>query len=292
MRTWIILIIVSLIAWYLPVISFRNEKKYFRYFVVNSLVDPIYIVIRYTFHIGVYNYIPIALLCEAMFFPQMDSRSRTISAVALLLITFTLGTNAYLELIICESVLALMSYYLLKNIFEELKKDSTFRTFQLVLLIYFLRNALVYYLYYYDQVMLHTNYTVLLIIVIVIPVVIAYLGPKRILSMNILPFIQSKISNSNLAVGPLELIQFDQPEFLDSLTKTEIRVLHLLACGLDYKQISERMYISRRTVYFHIQNLKKKLNINSITLLRKFAIKNFENFPKTKEPAQIDSMKY
>ncbi|MCL5030083.1 MAG: hypothetical protein M1480_13805, partial [Bacteroidetes bacterium] len=165
MSLWKLLVAVSLIAWYLPVLSFRNNKKYLTYFVVNSLVDPIYIALRFTFNfnLGMYNYIPISLFFEAMIFPGIDSKIRTVSSAALLLMAVTVGKDGYLELVICESVLSLMIYYLLKDAFLETKRESTFRVFQLLLLIYFLRNSLMFYLYYIHQPLLINYYTEFLI---------------------------------------------------------------------------------------------------------------------------------
>gem|GEM_PF-6171025 len=46
MPLWKILIPVSFIGWYLPVLSFRSNKKYLPYLVANSLVDPVYAALR------------------------------------------------------------------------------------------------------------------------------------------------------------------------------------------------------------------------------------------------------
>ena len=49
----------------------------------------------------------------------------------------------------------------------------------------------------------------------------------------------------------------------ESLTPTELRVVHLVAEGLTNPQIGERMFISRGTVKVHLSHIFAKLNITS-----------------------------
>lgn len=58
---------------------------------------------------------------------------------------------------------------------------------------------------------------------------------------------------------------------LDSLTVREKEVLKLVAHGLKHKEIAERLDISVRTVDFHRQNLKEKLEAESIIELVRIA---------------------
>jgi DNA-binding NarL/FixJ family response regulator len=52
-----------------------------------------------------------------------------------------------------------------------------------------------------------------------------------------------------------------------ALTPHQSRVLELVADGLTYKEISERLFISTSTVRFHIQNLKVKFGARTRTEL-------------------------
>ncbi|WP_299983548.1 response regulator transcription factor [Desulfobacula sp.] len=56
------------------------------------------------------------------------------------------------------------------------------------------------------------------------------------------------------------------------LSKKERQVLQLIAEGHKSKEIAEKLYISVRTVDVHRIHLKKKLNINNVAELTKFAI--------------------
>lgn len=279
MSLWKLLIAVSLIAWYLPVLSFRNNRRYLPYFVVNSLVDPIYIALRYTFHLGVYNYIPIALFFEAMTLPLIDAKSRTISSAALLFIAFTVGKDGYLEFIICESVLSLMVYYLLKDAISEIKNESAFKVFHLLLLIYFLRNGLMFYLYYSYQTVLIDHYILFLITIIILPVLIAYFGPeKKIFISKIIPkwllFVKKPVFEivhfqyfSKMARMKIEESPSDSSKSLNrengcGLTKRENEILMLIHEGMTSQEMAHRLCLSKRTVENHRTNIRQKLGIS------------------------------
>lgn len=62
-----------------------------------------------------------------------------------------------------------------------------------------------------------------------------------------------------------------QPEF--ALTARETEVLILYAEGKSTHQIAEKLFISKKTVATHKQNIIKKTNINSVADMVKFAIK-------------------
>jgi len=290
MFLWKILIAISLISWYLPVISFRGNKKYLPYFVVNSLVDPIYIALRYTFNIGMYNYIPIALLCEAMALSLIDAKSRTVSVTALLLITFTIGRDSYLEFIICESVLSLMIYFLLKDVLSEFKSESAFKVFKLLLLTYFLRNGLMFYLYYLNQTVLNNCYTLFLISIIILPILIAYFGPKRKIKISFNKNLNSDKLQNTAEHSDLNIVHFPVPMALRGLTNTELKVLALLAEGFRSSEIAEKLFVVKSTVYFHCQNIREKLNIKSSSQLARFAIENREYLLKSTKTVHFNSM--
>jgi len=56
------------------------------------------------------------------------------------------------------------------------------------------------------------------------------------------------------------------------LTERETEVLRLVAKGMSYKQIAERLFLSHRTVQNHVQNTLRKLQLHNRVQLVRYAI--------------------
>lgn len=56
------------------------------------------------------------------------------------------------------------------------------------------------------------------------------------------------------------------------LTERETEVLKMVAKGMSYKQIAERLVISHRTVQNHVQNTLRKLQMHNRVELTRYAI--------------------
>jgi len=63
------------------------------------------------------------------------------------------------------------------------------------------------------------------------------------------------------------------PDSFDSLTPRERQVLHLVAEGLTYQEIGERLGVSARTVETHRANLSRKLGLPSQVELVRYAFR-------------------
>ena len=74
-----------------------------------------------------------------------------------------------------------------------------------------------------------------------------------------------------LATDPAPTGDPDQPK-APQLTERETEVLRLVAKGLSYKQIAERLVISHRTVQNHVQNTLGKLQLHNRVELVRYAI--------------------
>ncbi|MGZ8744088.1 MAG: response regulator [Nocardioides sp.] len=59
---------------------------------------------------------------------------------------------------------------------------------------------------------------------------------------------------------------------LPRLTERETEVLRLVAKGMSYKQIAERLFLSHRTVQNHVQNTLRKLQLHNRVQLVRYAI--------------------
>jgi DNA-binding NarL/FixJ family response regulator len=58
------------------------------------------------------------------------------------------------------------------------------------------------------------------------------------------------------------------------LTEREIEILRMVATGLSYKQIAERLVLSHRTVQNHVQNTLSKLHLHNRVELVRYAIEH------------------
>ena len=65
-----------------------------------------------------------------------------------------------------------------------------------------------------------------------------------------------------------------------SLTDREIEVLRLVAKGLSYKDIAERLVLSHRTVQNHVQNTLSKLQLHNRVELARYAIERGLDLPE------------
>lgn len=63
---------------------------------------------------------------------------------------------------------------------------------------------------------------------------------------------------------------------LEQLTETERRVVDLVCEGLSNPQIGQRLFISRRTVQWHLGNVFRKLGVTSRTQLVAAILRHFE----------------
>jgi DNA-binding NarL/FixJ family response regulator len=71
-----------------------------------------------------------------------------------------------------------------------------------------------------------------------------------------------------LSDSPATAVDPDVPR----LTERETEVLRLVAKGLSYKQIAERLVLSHRTVQNHVQNTLRKLQLHNRVQLVRYAI--------------------
>jgi DNA-binding NarL/FixJ family response regulator len=73
--------------------------------------------------------------------------------------------------------------------------------------------------------------------------------------------------------GYIRRINIDNARDKDSLSKREIEVLRLTAEGFGNKEISEKLFISIRTVESHKNHILQKLGLKSVVEMVRYAIK-------------------
>jgi DNA-binding NarL/FixJ family response regulator len=62
------------------------------------------------------------------------------------------------------------------------------------------------------------------------------------------------------------------PEPESELTARETEILKMVAKGMSYRQIAERLVLSHRTVQNHVQNTLRKLQMHNRVELTRYAI--------------------
>lgn len=290
MPLWKLLIAFSLIAWYCPVFTFQRNK-YFKYFLVNSLVDPTLVGLWYFFHISCSDSTPIVIFIESLTFPLLDLKTKSISVVALLLIILNLGFNHYVEMIMCELVLALMAFSLIEELVLEFKKELSVTIFHVLLLTYFIRNSIFIYFFYTNQFFLMLHYPIFLIIIVIIPIFLTYFGPSKKIKLTFVK--RDAILNSQeVETGcNLHVVSLQPSKIQKELTDAELRVLAFWGKGYTRHEIAEKLFVGVRTVDFHTANIKYKLNISSTTRLALFAKENNLNIPQNNDASKSASMK-
>ena len=65
-----------------------------------------------------------------------------------------------------------------------------------------------------------------------------------------------------------------QTEPHNSLTKKELEIIELIAQGISYKEIADRLFISLHTAHTHRKNIFKKTGVKKSSELIRFALKN------------------
>ncbi|MGZ5398624.1 MAG: response regulator [Nocardioides sp.] len=77
---------------------------------------------------------------------------------------------------------------------------------------------------------------------------------------------------AGLVLGEFRRIADAPTETGDGLTERETEILKMVAKGMSYKQIAERLVISHRTVQNHVQNTLRKLQMHNRVQLTRYAI--------------------
>jgi len=81
---------------------------------------------------------------------------------------------------------------------------------------------------------------------------------------------------AGLVLGEYRRLAAEQPKpspETPQLTQRETEVLRLVASGLSYKQIAQRLSLSHRTVQNHVQNTLNKLQLHNRVELARYAIR-------------------
>jgi DNA-binding NarL/FixJ family response regulator len=79
---------------------------------------------------------------------------------------------------------------------------------------------------------------------------------------------------AGLVLGEFQRMSGEPDRERTGLTERETEVLTLVAKGLSYRQIAERLVLSHRTVQNHVQNTLRKLQMHNRVELTRYAIEH------------------
>jgi NarL family two-component system response regulator LiaR len=88
------------------------------------------------------------------------------------------------------------------------------------------------------------------------------------------PDIAKKLMSAVAGTSPQESGPMKASPGLDELTEREREVLHLIAQGLNNRELAERMIISEKTVKTHVSNILSKLGVEDRTQAAIWALKH------------------
>lgn len=124
-------------------------------------------------------------------------------------------------------------------------------------------------------------FSVFQILEIVTIILIAYFGPSANVRIKLKTGIVHKDENITPTVQSFHLVQLPKNGSFLGLTNMEMTVLSFLSEGHSSKEISEKLFVTTGAVYFHLGNIKNKLQISKTSHLVKHAVENREKIQKT-----------
>ena len=81
----------------------------------------------------------------------------------------------------------------------------------------------------------------------------------------------------------------EEPEPENDLTSRETEILKMVAKGMSYKQIADRLVLSHRTVQNHVQNTLRKLQMHNRVELTRYAIERGLDVEDESTDGQVDA---
>lgn len=87
-------------------------------------------------------------------------------------------------------------------------------------------------------------------------------------------YFPSDVTKALLQKQTVETTQTETSPLLQELSERECEIVTLIAAGFSTKEIGEKLFISHRTVDTHRTNIMRKLEVNNVAGLIRFAFKN------------------
>jgi len=275
-----ILFLILLIAQVFPIYPFR-KTHFLNYLIVSAIIGPIFYLFHHIINIDTYTYFHVATMILFIAFPYKDPKAKVFLSILFLIILLHYEYNHFISLICIEVIFVFMIYRLIEYFFDEIKLDARGSLFLLLIMLLTLLDAVKVFLFFehiYISVLLYPFFiagNILLLIIISIG------GPQTKIRI---PSYLSNIKRENISHSHIFSKHSKTNEFhhktkpIDyGLTEREIEVLKLLADGLTSQEISEKLFLSKKTVDYYRGSIRLKLNIQKKSELINFYNTNIEN---------------
>ncbi|MBI3123738.1 MAG: hypothetical protein HYZ10_04980 [Ignavibacteriales bacterium] len=275
--------LVNVALMFLPQLKFRGTK-YFHYFIVLALLDPFFLLLHFAFNITSFHYMPIATAILLFALPVKDRKYVLLAIVSIILVLPHISEYNFLAPLTTVIISALIINYFFEQILFDYKSSHAIPLFLPVLILCTVVDSIKISLYYSNLPFLTEYYIWFLVFGFISTLLLFYFGAGKKLQLKALHVHENDLKEEkNDDLGPLEnlhIYKIDKNDPFYELTNAELRVLELLGEGCKSTEIAERLFISKKTVYFHCGKLKEKLNINSSRSLTKYSIENSHKFIK------------
>lgn len=282
-----VFIIVGFFSNLLLLFRFKRNKYIF-FLLLAALINPNYYTL-FSEQTHIYStaipYLSVVLLTA---FPGRELKYSVLLFFGFAILYPHLGTNALIPLLVVTLSLVFIIICLCEDLYVEINSNGQIPLFLPILILELSRNTIFLYLFYENQQLLKLISPLSMISGTIFLILMVYYGPERKVKYSFSKKedeIEGNIGE-NSEMQNLQLLNFTGGVSTQGLTKMENKVLSLLANGCSNKEIAQTLFVSSRTVYFHINNLKEKLRIDKTSHLMKFAIENRELVLKANKPAQ------
>jgi len=253
----------------LSIVRFRRNK-YFIYFCVLALIDPIHFVLIHFFKINSYAVLPFIGPVLLLALPKREIKQIIFSLLSLIILFPHFGENKIIPLLITTLNIAYIIYILCEDLFNEIKIKSYIPVFLPVLILEIFRGLLTFYLYYENPQLLANLTPMPNVLSTIFMMLIIYFGSERKVKYSFNKKEDGIESNNNHIKTEMGLRRELAPELLANLTKREIEIVLLIGTGLKSKDIAEKLYLSCKTVSNHRLAIKEKLGFSDYESIKNF----------------------
>ncbi|MEW6653655.1 MAG: helix-turn-helix transcriptional regulator [Bacteroidota bacterium] len=294
MKTYIILGFINIFLMYFQALRFKSSK-YFMFFYLWAFCDPLMVIYQMLFKSTSFYYKPIFIAVLTFGLPGFHKKNSFIIVIISLLGLPLAATYPFIYPFFTAAVNFIIIYHLIDDLTFHYKNSYSLPIFLLLTIFSILFDSMKTSLYYVSIDLFLKLFLLSQIISLAFVASTILVGANKLLKIKNL--VKENLPQRSSAEFEVELKSNNYPNIdtidlhshLSALTNAELRVFKLLGEGYKCTEVANKLFLSRKTVYFHCNNLKTKLNITSISGLTRYSIENREKVTKTYNPGQSAS---